>query len=60
VLTIGKLALGAAVTSDTIRYYEKEGLLAPDAKTGRDTGCMMSRPFVACALLNMRNSAALA
>jgi len=34
VLTIGKLALGAAVTSDTIRYYEKEGLLAPAAKTG--------------------------
>ena len=32
-LTIGKLALGAAVTSDTIRYYEKEGLLTPAAKT---------------------------
>ena len=32
-LTIGKLALGAVVTSDTIRYYEKEGLLKPAAKT---------------------------
>ena len=33
-LTIGKLALGSVVTTDTIRYYEKEGLLAPASKTG--------------------------
>jgi DNA-binding transcriptional MerR regulator len=33
VLTIGKLALGSDVTTDTVRYYEKEGLLAPARKT---------------------------
>lgn len=32
-LTIGKLALSADVTTDTVRYYEKEGLLAPARKT---------------------------
>jgi DNA-binding transcriptional MerR regulator len=33
VLTIGKLAISADVTTDTVRYYEKEGLLAPARKT---------------------------
>ncbi|MFN3751682.1 MAG: heavy metal-responsive transcriptional regulator [Thiobacillus sp.] len=32
--TIGKLAAATDVSTDTIRYYEKEGLLAPVAKTG--------------------------
>ena len=32
-LTIGKVAASAAVTTDTIRYYEKEGLLASTQKT---------------------------
>ena len=32
--TIGKLALATDVTSDAIRYYEKEGLLTPTTKTG--------------------------
>lgn len=32
--TIGKLALATGVTSDAIRYYEKEGLLTPTTKTG--------------------------
>lgn len=32
--TIGKLAQHAEVTTDTVRYYEKEGLLAPARKTG--------------------------
>jgi len=31
--TIGKLAQHAEVTTDTVRYYEKEGLLAPVHKT---------------------------
>jgi MerR family Zn(II)-responsive transcriptional regulator of zntA len=31
--TIGKLAQHADVTTDTVRYYEKEGLLAPARKT---------------------------
>jgi len=31
--TIGKLAQCAEVTTDTVRYYEKEGLLAPASKT---------------------------
>jgi len=31
--TIGKLAEKAAVTTDTVRYYEKEGLLSPARKT---------------------------
>ena len=32
--TIGKLAREAHVTIDTVRHYEKAGLLAPTAKTG--------------------------
>lgn len=32
--TIGKLATETDITIDTVRYYEKEGLLAPAAKTG--------------------------
>lgn len=32
-LTVGKLALRVDVTTDTVRYYEKEGLLAPARKT---------------------------
>lgn len=32
-LTIGKLAREAGVPPDTVRYYEKEGLLAPARKT---------------------------
>ncbi len=31
--TIGKLAQHVAVTADTVRYYEKEGLLLPARKT---------------------------
>lgn len=31
--TIGKLAAQADVTADTVRYYEKEGLLIPARKT---------------------------
>lgn len=31
--TIGKLAQHADVTTDTVRYYEKESLLAPARKT---------------------------
>lgn len=31
--TIGKLAIEADVTTDTVRYYEKEGLLVPSSKT---------------------------
>ena len=33
-LTIGKLALSADVTTDTVRFYEKQNLLAPARKTG--------------------------
>jgi MerR family Zn(II)-responsive transcriptional regulator of zntA len=33
-LTIGKLARQALVTTDTIRFYEREGLLRPARKTG--------------------------
>lgn len=32
-LTIGKLAATANVSADALRYYEREGLLAPAAKT---------------------------
>ncbi len=31
--TIGKLAAETDVTADTVRYYEREGLLAPASKT---------------------------
>lgn len=31
--TIGKLAAAAGVSTDALRYYEREGLLAPTAKT---------------------------
>lgn len=33
-LTIGKLAQAAGISTDALRYYEHEGLLAPAAKTG--------------------------
>lgn len=32
-LTIGKLAAAVGVSTDALRYYEREGLLAPDSKT---------------------------
>ena len=32
-LTIGKLATLAAVSTDTLRYYEREGLIAPTTKS---------------------------
>jgi DNA-binding transcriptional MerR regulator len=32
-LTIGKLAALAEVSTDTLRYYEREGLIAPDSKS---------------------------
>jgi len=35
-LTIGKLARGAGVNVETIRYYERRGLLSPDGY--RDSG----------------------
>lgn len=33
-LTIGKLAALADITSDALRFYEREGLIAPASKTG--------------------------
>lgn len=33
VLTVGRLARLVAVSADTVRFYEKEGLLAPTAKS---------------------------
>jgi DNA-binding transcriptional MerR regulator len=33
VLTIGKVAKMAEVTADTVRYYEKEGLISPTQKS---------------------------
>lgn len=33
VLTIGKLALSADVTTDSVRFYEKQNLLAPSMKS---------------------------
>jgi MerR family Zn(II)-responsive transcriptional regulator of zntA len=32
--TIGKVATLAGVSTDTLRYYEKEGLITPASKTG--------------------------
>ena len=32
-LTIGKVARGAGLAIDTVRYYEREGLLAKPART---------------------------
>lgn len=32
-MRIGELAKSAGVTPDTVRYYEREGLLAPPART---------------------------
>ncbi|MBA3599443.1 MAG: MerR family DNA-binding transcriptional regulator, partial [Methylibium sp.] len=31
--TIGKLAALAEVSADTLRYYEREGLVAPSGKS---------------------------
>jgi MerR family mercuric resistance operon transcriptional regulator len=33
-LTIGQLAAAAGVQTSTVRFYEREGLLKPDARTG--------------------------
>lgn len=33
-LTIGKLAARADVTADSLRFYEREGLIAPASKSG--------------------------
>lgn len=33
-LTIGKLAAQADVTADSLRFYEREGLIAPASKSG--------------------------
>lgn len=33
-LTIGKLATLANITSDSVRFYEREGLIAPASKSG--------------------------
>ena len=33
-LTIGKLARAGAISTDALRYYEREGLLVPASKTG--------------------------
>lgn len=33
-LTIGKLAALADVTADSLRFYEREGLISPSSKTG--------------------------
>jgi MerR family mercuric resistance operon transcriptional regulator len=33
-LTIGQLAAAAGVPASTVRFYEREKLLAPDARTG--------------------------
>lgn len=33
-LTIGKLAALAEVTADSLRFYEREGLISPASKTG--------------------------
>ena len=35
VLTIGKLALRVDVTTDTVRYYEKEGRIADAGRKNR-------------------------
>lgn len=40
--TIGKLAGLADVSTETLRYYEQEGLIAPDAKS--DAGYRLYRP----------------
>ena len=32
-LTIGKLAKAGDISPDALRYYEREGLLAPASKT---------------------------
>jgi DNA-binding transcriptional MerR regulator len=33
-LTIGQLASAAGVPASTVRFYEREKLLVPDARTG--------------------------
>lgn len=37
-MTIGMLAQASSVTIDTIRYYERLGLIMPDAGPKQDQG----------------------
>src|SRR5262245_30024714 len=53
-LTIGKLAHSAGVSSDTLRYYEQEGLIEPAGKS--PAGYRI--PPAACASSNRPSSAA--
>ena len=45
-LTIGKLARASEVKIDTIRYYERQGLVTPEARTG---SAIVSTAWKVCA-----------
>lgn len=53
-LTIGKLAKQAGVNIDTVRYYERRGLLSPDGY--RDSGYRLYDPEAARKLRFIKNA----
>jgi MerR family mercuric resistance operon transcriptional regulator/MerR family gold-responsive transcriptional activator of gol and ges genes len=53
-LTIGRLAKQAGVNIDTVRYYERRGLLSPDAY--RDSGYRLYDPEAARKLRFIKNA----
>ena len=59
-ITIGKLAAIAEVSTDTLRYYERERLIEPAGKSVVATGSMIKTLRSASVLSNTRKIADLA
>ena len=55
-LTIGETASRIGISADTIRYYEKEGLLQPDSRTDRGYRLYGERSFRRLRLIRQAQS----
>jgi hypothetical protein len=47
-LRSGEVASASGVNPQTLRYYERRGLLAPRTATARDTACTRRTPSRCC------------
>ena len=57
-ITIGKVAALAHVITDTLRYYEREGLIDPTSKSEGTIVSTIKRRYVGLASSNKLNTAA--